>query len=221
MWVWFSFSSSLFQLALLNIYMPLQVWSASPTGIFICCTVPSEAVPFVYLASVCWSLQCLISILTQAGGGGLLFRSLTPSRCEEGLALLSPLCCSGSRLLCMERALRCARFQPSGAPQKRRTKSCACVFCLPRQSGSGSQKLDGRTLPGCGAASPFRGPSPSFCQCQSGAAPSALRVPIPSPRPSPGGCLRPVSHRDPPGGCRPSRITGSLWLETGGLFAMR
>ena len=31
-------------------------------------------VPFVYLASVCRSLQCLISTLTQAGGGGLLFR---------------------------------------------------------------------------------------------------------------------------------------------------
>ena len=31
-------------------------------------------VPFVYLASVCRSLQCLISALTQAGGGGLLFR---------------------------------------------------------------------------------------------------------------------------------------------------
>ena len=31
-------------------------------------------VPFVYLASVCWSLQCLISALKQAGGGGLLFR---------------------------------------------------------------------------------------------------------------------------------------------------
>ena len=36
--------------------------------------VLSEAVPFVYLASVCRSLQCLISALTQAGGGGLLFR---------------------------------------------------------------------------------------------------------------------------------------------------
>ena len=32
--------------------------------------------PFVYLASVCQSLQCLISALTQAGGGGLLFRLL-------------------------------------------------------------------------------------------------------------------------------------------------
>ena len=36
--------------------------------------VTCEVVPFVYLASVCWSLQCLISTLTQVGGGGLLFR---------------------------------------------------------------------------------------------------------------------------------------------------
>ena len=28
-----------------------------------------------------------------------------------------------------------------------------------------------------------------------------------------------ASSCDPPGGCRPSRISGSLWLETGGLFA--
>ena len=51
--------------------------------------VLSEAVPFVYLASVCRSLQCLISALTQAGGGGLLFRLLIPSCCREGLVLLS------------------------------------------------------------------------------------------------------------------------------------
>ena len=31
-------------------------------------------VPFVYLASVCRSLQCLISALTQVGRDGLLFR---------------------------------------------------------------------------------------------------------------------------------------------------
>ena len=29
-----------------------------------------------------------------------------------------------------------------------------------------------------------------------------------------------VSSHDPPGGCRPSRISGSLWLETGSLFAV-
>ena len=27
--------------------------------------------------------------------------------------------------------------------------------------------------------------------------------------------------RDPPGGCQPSRISGSIWLESGGLFAVR
>ena len=32
------------------------------------------------------------------------------------------------------------------------------------------------------------------------------------------GCVRPVSRCDPPGRCQPSRISGSLWLETGGLL---
>ena len=118
-----------------------------PTVILICCAVPSEAVPFVYLASVCWCLQCLISALTQAGGGGLLFRLLVASLCGEGLALLSPLRRSGSRLLYMERARCCARFQPWGVPEKRGL-GCTCVLCLPRQSGSGSQEHDGRALPG-------------------------------------------------------------------------
>ena len=35
-------------------------------------------------------LECPTSALTQAGGGGLLFRLLVPSRCGEGLVLLSP-----------------------------------------------------------------------------------------------------------------------------------
>ena len=55
----------------------------------------------------------------------------------------------------MERALRFGRFQPSGVPQKRGTKSCACVLCLPRPSGSGSQELYGLTLPGCVRLLPF------------------------------------------------------------------
>ena len=29
-----------------------------------------------------------------------------------------------------------------------------------------------------------------------------------------------VSSHDPPGGCQPSRISGSLWLETGRMFAV-
>ena len=92
--------------------------------------------------------------------------------------LLSPLRCSGSRLLYMERALRCARFQPSGVPQKPGTKSCACFLRLPRLSGSGSQELDGSTLPGAARLLPSASPAPVPA--------SAGRVPAPcvSPRPS-------------------------------------
>ena len=82
---------------------------------------------------VCRSLQCLISALTQAGGGGLLFGLLVPLRCGEGLVLLSSLRCSGSRLFYMERALRCAWFQPLGVPQRPGTKSCACVLPSPSE----------------------------------------------------------------------------------------
>ena len=76
--------------------------------------------------------------------------------------------CSGSRLLYMERALRCVWFQFSGPPQKCGL-GCACVLCLPGRSSSGRQELDRRTLPGSGAPSPLRGPSLSFRWCQSGA----------------------------------------------------
>ena len=184
----------------------------SPTGVLICCTVPSEAVPFVCLASVCQSPQCLVSALTQAGAGGLLFRLLVPWRCGEGPALSSPLRCSGSRLLYRERALRRARFQPSGAPQKPGTKSCACVLCLPRPSGSVSLELDRRTLPGCGAPSPLRGPSLSFRLRQLGVCAFCPPRCQPQSPPAPVGCLRPVSRRDPPGGRRPSRISEGLLI---------
>ena len=175
-----------------------------PTGIFICCTVPSEAVPFVYLASVCRSLQCLISALTQWTEVVSCLGSLVQSCCGEGGALqtnvtglcgehsqcsghtgfnpahgcvLSYLHCSGSRLLYMERALRCAWFQPSGAPQKRGTKSCACVLCLPRLSGSAARSLTGALSPGAARLLPSASPA---------TAPAAGRVPAPcvSPRPS-------------------------------------
>ena len=52
----------------------------------------------------------------------------------------------GSWLLYMEQALRCVRFQILGSPQKRGL-GWACVLCLPRPSSSGSQELDGHTLP--------------------------------------------------------------------------
>ena len=37
--------------------------------------------------------------------------------------------------------------------------------------------------------------------------------------PAPVGCVCLMFSRDHPSGCQPSRTSGSLWLETGGLFA--
>ena len=132
--------------------------------------------------------------------------SLVQSCCREGRALqtdISGLCgehsqcsshtgfapthrrvlprlhCSGSRLLYMERALRCVRFQFLGPPQKRGL-SCTCILCLPRRSSSGSQELDGYTLPGCGAPSPLRGPSLSFHPRRSGACALCLAATLPA-----------------------------------------
>ena len=156
--------------------------------------VTSEAVPFVYLASVCWSLQCLISALTHAGGGGLLFRftcsvllqggrgaadryrwpvwgALAVSG-HTGFAPLTGVCFprlyrSGSGLLCRKRALRCVRFQFSGTPQKRGL-SWACVLCLPCPEQLRQPGAWGCTFPGCSAPSPLCNPSLSFPVCQSG-----------------------------------------------------
>ena len=105
----------------------------------------------------------------------------------------------------MERALRCVPFQFSGTPQKRGL-GWTCVLCLPRPSSSGRQELAGRALPAAARLLPSAAPA---CFHQSG----ACRV-----------CAACVysrelaSSRDPPWGCRPPRISGSLWLETGGLL---
>ena len=69
-----------------------------------------------------------------------------------------PLHCSGSRLLYVERDLCCVWFQFSGSPQKC-GRSWACVLCLPWLSSSGSQELDGRTLPGAVRLIPSKVPA--------------------------------------------------------------
>ena len=181
------------------------------------------------MASVCWTLRCLISSLTQAGGGGLLFRFTCSAVLREGsgpadryrwrvwgaLAVFRPhwVCpahgcvLSPSTLLRLqaalrERALRCVRFQFLDIPQKRRL-SWACILCLPCRRSSGSQELHGREAPTPGAARLLPSTVP------------ACRVHVP--------CIcswELASSHDPPGRCRPSRISGSLWLETGDLFAV-
>ena len=127
-----------------------------------------------------------------------------------GLPPLTGVCfprlhCSGSWLLYMEQGPACVQFQFWASTQKRRL-GWACVLCLPCPSSSGSQELDECTLPGCSAPSPLCGPSLSFPAHQ-------LGVPCVC-----SGEL--VSTCYPPGGCQPSRISGSLWLETRGLFAV-
>ena len=79
---------------------------------------------------------------------------------------------------------------------------------FPRPEQLRQQELDGRTLPGCCAPYPLCSPRLSFCvqACQ-------LCVPCVS-----SGEL--VFRCDPPGGCQPSRISGSLWLETESLLAV-
>ena len=78
----------------------------------------------------------------------------------------------------------------------------APAFCaFPGLSSSGSQELDGLFLPSAAPASvsAHAGGVPVACVCSQELA----------------------SSHDPPGsGCRPSRISGSLWIETGGLFAV-
>ena len=49
--------------------------------------VTSKAVPSVLASSVCWSLHCLVSTLTQGGDGGHFFRLTCSVCCGEGGAL--------------------------------------------------------------------------------------------------------------------------------------
>ena len=197
-------------------------------------------VPFVYLASACRSLQCLISDLTQGGRGGLLFRFAcsvvlwgrrgAADKCHwpvwgalavfrphwvcphSRVWVLSRLHCSGSRLLYRERALSCVHFpgpsrSGSGSRVLHKDADFGPAFCaFPGLSSSGSQELDEHTLARCRAPSPLHGPSFSFCVLRSG-----------EPCVSSGEL---ISGCDPPSGCQPSRISGSLWLETGSLFAV-
>ena len=200
------------------------------TRILICGTVTSEEIPFVSLASVCRSLHCLIFTLTQAGGSCLLFRFAcsvvlwggrgTADKCHwplcGALAVIRPhsvcpclqrvcfprLHCSGSRLLYRGRALCCVHFpglslsDPGFWVLHKDTDSVGPAFCaFPGQSSSGSEELEKRTLPGCSVPYPIWGPSLS-----SG---------------PPVGCTLFLSEEldsscDPPGKCRPSRISGSL-----------
>ena len=120
---------------------------------------------------------------------------------------------SGSRLLYRERALSCMHFPVLSCTGSgfqvlhKAADSVGPAFCaFPARSSSGTQELEERTLPRCRAPYPLHGPSLSFWARWSGA-----------PCVSSG---KLISGCDPPGGCQTSRISGSLWLETGSLLAV-
>ena len=121
--------------------------------------------------------------------------------------------CSGSKLVYREQALSCMHFpglSHSGLCSPVLHKDADSVvpaFCaFPCPSSSGNQELDKRSLPRCSATSSLpilasvsrRAWSGAPCVCS--------------------GEL--ISGCDPPGRCQPSRISGSLWLETGSLFTV-
>ena len=169
-------------------------------GFYSVAPVPSEAVPFVYLASVCQSLPCLISALTQAGGGGLLFRFASSITLREGRGTAFP-----STLLRLPPALYGAgpalRAVPVfGSSTRAQTRlRMRFVPCLAR------------------AAQAARSLTGALSRVRRAFSPPRLQPQFP---PAPVGCVYLEFSHDPPGGCRPSRISGSLWLETGGLFAV-
>ena len=157
-------------------------------------------------------VTCLGSLVQWCCGDGGALQTNVTGRCGEHWVcptrgcVFSLLHCSGSRLLYIERALHCVRFQFSGTPQKRGL-GWPCVLCLPGPSSSGCQELDGRTLPGCGV--PHHPAVPASVSMRAG----RVRVPCVCSEELASSC-------DPPSGCRPSRISGSLWLEAGSLFAV-
>ena len=119
--------------------------------------------------------------------------------------------CSGFRLLYREQALSCMHFpglshSGSGSRVLRKGADSIGPAICAVLSSSGNYVLDEHTLFRRSTTSPLRVPASVSRRAQSG-------VPCVSSGELICGC-------DPPGGCQPSRISGSLWLETGSLFAV-
>ena len=107
-------------------------------------------VPFVYVASVCQSLQCLISALTQAGGGGLIqVAGSIALRGGAGAAFPVYAAQAPGRSIWSGPCIACSS---SFRVFHKSTDSVGPEF------SSGSQELDGRTLRGCMSLVSVRAP---------------------------------------------------------------
>ena len=119
--------------------------------------------------------------------------------------------CSGSRLPYREQALSCMHFpglRRSGSGSRVLHKSAGSIgpaFCpSPTRAAQAARSLTGSFSLGAARLIPSVVPA-SVSAHQSGA-PCVCSGEL-------------ASSYDPPSGCQPSRISGSVWLETGSLFA--
>ena len=193
--------------------------------------VPSEAVPFVYLA--CLPVSSVSNFRPDTGGRRWFLaqvRVFSRVAGREGR-------CRQSSLACVGRTRRVPATL--GLP---RSRVCALPVYAAQAPGC---FIWSRPCVACGSS--FRvlhksagSVGPAFCAFPVRAAQAArsltgvlsrVRCAFSPPRaqpqfpraPSGAPCVcsaELVFSRDPPGGCQPSRISGSLWLETGSQFAV-
>ena len=109
----------------------------------------------------------------------------------------------------------------------------------PARAAQAARSLTGALSPGSARLLPSAVPASGSACASRVHAPPLLHVPSPSPCPgwsgvctfsppqpqpqfplAPVECMHLEFSCDPRGGCQPSRISGSLWLQTGGLFAV-
>ena len=184
--------------------------------------------PLFISASVCWPLQCLISALTQGGGGGHAFRLtclvvLWGGRRAANIYPWHVLAVSGPHWVCPRSWHVCFPVYTAQAP------GCSAGNCLRpalacmhfpglSRSGSGSRVLH----KGARVLYPSQARAAQVARCLA----SAVAATYPFSRPSRrvfwvykerafsgGPCVSSgelISGCDPPGGCQPSRIPRSL-----------
>ena len=110
-------------------------------------------VPFV------WSLPCLISALTQAGGGGLLFRLLVPSRCGEGRRCFPV--CAAQAPGCSIWSVPCPARGSSPRVLHKSADSAAPAFCaFPARAAQAARSLMGALSSGVVCLLPSTSPAP-------------------------------------------------------------
>ena len=144
-------------------------------------------VPFVYLASVCRSLQCLISALDRSGQSWSLVQVRLFSRavgregnCRQmslacvgstcsvlatlGLPPLAGVCfpclhCSGSRLLSRERALSCMHFPGLSRSDSGFLSVGPAFFAFPAREAQSTRSLRSALSPGAARLIPSAVPA--------------------------------------------------------------